>query len=137
MTFTLEKMTKNDENIVYSASKGKTLFGLVRRDRLDGWSVDRDRGMYVYRLRPSDPRLPRARYILSIEDELVIFELDKEGALDVTAKILLLPAPMTGREVELQELFKEGFTAGAAEFIGYESQFGEVRMSFAQQGKAQ
>lgn len=135
MTFKLETMTMVDANNAYSSSKGKSIFGLVVRSSSDGtldrWSVDHDRGLYIYWLRRSGPRLPRVRYMLSIEGELVIFELDKAGALAVTAKLLHLPGALEGRETELQEIFKEGFTVGADEFIGFECKFGEVQMSFA------
>ena len=141
MAFRLEKMTRDNENDVFLAFKDLKVSSLVIRSktagRLESWVIDRDLEMYIYRLHNVDPRGPRKRFLLSLKNELVVFEIDKVNSLDVTATIVRLPAILKDREAELKAFFQDGFTVGAEEFIGYESQFGPVQMKFAQPGQAQ
>ena len=138
MAFTLQKMTFDDEHVVYSEKNDEVLRAFcyrrpaVKEYELERWSVDAERHTYVYRMNRVDPRLPRVRYLMAVEGEPVVIELDKEGEFDVVASFRFVAESLRGREPELQTLFQEGFTAGADEYIGWPSRFGPVTMRFAQ-----
>lgn len=140
MPFSLQKMTFDDECVVYSETNDEVMrrFGFrrpaVEDYELERWCVDTERKIYIFRMKRVDPRLPRVRYLMSVEGEPVVFELDQADAFDVVATLRFVPESLQGHEGELQALYQEGFAAGADEFVGWPSKYGPVNMSFAQAG---
>ena len=102
---------------------------------LRGWAIDRERQIFLFRIKNVDPREPSLHFLLSIEGELVIFEINKAQATDVTATIRFIDESLRNRVPEVQKLFEEGFRAGAEEFVGFFWKFGEINVAFAQDGQ--
>lgn len=132
MTFKLKEMTIADDDFVANEINEKfdKKFGYFKKGHSEPWLIDSERNFFIFCMRWWDPREPRTRYILSLDGEIAVIKLNKPWSLDVVATILFMSETLSGREVEVQALFAEGFQIGAPAFVGHESEFGPVQITF-------